>query len=92
VRILRYENTVIDIEVEASEQGFVVLNDIWHPWWFATIDGHPTRILRANVLFRAIAVDPGRHTIRFEFAPVAGALQELRNKLSAYRGSGTPTQ
>jgi hypothetical protein len=92
VSILRYENTVIDIEVEASEQGFVVLNDIWHPWWFATIDGKPTRILRANVLFRAVAVDPGRHTIRFEFAPVAGALQELRNKLSFYKGSTTPTQ
>lgn len=92
VHIQRYENTVIDIEVEASEQGFVVLNDIWHPWWFATIDGKPARILRANVLFRAVAVDPGRHTIRFEFAPVAGALQELRNKLSFYRGSGPPTQ
>lgn len=92
VRILRYENTVIDIEVEASDQGFVVLNDIWHPWWFATVDGQPVRILRANVLFRAVAVGPGRHTIRFEFAPVAGALQELRNKLSAYRGSSTPTQ
>ncbi len=92
VHIQRYENTVIDIEVEASDQGFVVLNDIWHPWWFATIDGQPTRILRANVLFRAVSVGPGRHTIRFEFAPVAGALQELRNKLIAYRGGATPTR
>jgi hypothetical protein len=90
VRILRYENTVIDIEVEASDVGFVVLNDIWHPWWFATIDGLPARIHKANVLFRAVTVGPGRHAIRFEFAPVAGALQELRAKLSAYRSSGDP--
>jgi hypothetical protein len=92
LRIARYENTIIDIEVETAFPGFVVLNDIWHPWWFANIDGRPTRILRANVLFRAVAVGPGRHTIRFEFAPIAGALQELRNKLSAYRAGGTPTQ
>jgi hypothetical protein len=93
VRIQRYENTQIDIEVETVEPGFVVLNDIWHPWWFATINGQSAAILKANVLFRAVAVAPGRHTIRFEFAPVAGALQELRAKLSAYRSNnGASTQ
>ncbi len=87
VRITRYENTVIDIEVDSAEPGFVVLNDVWHPWWFATIDGAPARVHKANVLFRAVIVGPGRHAIRFEFAPVAGALQELRSKLSLYRST-----
>jgi hypothetical protein len=90
VRISRYENTRIDIDVEVAEPGFVVLNDIWHPWWFATVDGQPAKIHKANVLFRAVVVGPGRHAIRFEFAPVAGALQELRSKLSVYRASSTP--
>jgi hypothetical protein len=92
VRIVRYENTIIDIEVETAMPGFVVLNDVWHPWWFATIDGLPARVHKANVLFRAVTVGPGRHSIRFEFAPVAGALQELRSKLSAYRGNAAPPQ
>ena len=91
VRILRYENTVIDIEVDTIEPGFVVLNDVWHPWWFASIDGAPARIHKANVLFRAVIVGPGRHAIRFEFAPVAGALQELRSKLSLYRTEAVPS-
>jgi hypothetical protein len=90
VRISRYENTRIDIDVEVAEPGFVVLNDIWHPWWFATVDGQPAKIHKANVLFRAVVVGPGRHAIRFEFAPVAGALQELRSKLSVYRAGSTP--
>jgi hypothetical protein len=90
VRIQRYENTVIDIEVEASEPGFVVLNDVWHPWWFATIDGLPAKVHKANVLFRAVIVGPGRHQIRFEFAPVTGALQELRSKLAGYRSDSPP--
>ena len=42
----------------------------------------PAKIHKANVLFRAVIVGPGRHQIRFEFAPVAGALQELRSKLA----------
>lgn len=92
VRIVRYENTVIDIEVDAAESGFVVLNDVWHPWWFATIDGSPAKVHKANVLFRAVIVGPGRHQVRFEFAPVAGALQELRSKLAGYRSDGAPVK
>jgi hypothetical protein len=92
VRILRYENTVIDIEVDTADSGFVVLNDVWHPWWFATIDGSPAKVHKANVLFRAVIVGPGRHQVRFEFAPVAGALQELRAKLAGYRSDSPPAK
>ena len=38
----------------------LVLNDVWHPWWRATIDGVETEIMRANVIFRAVAVPPGK--------------------------------
>ncbi len=62
IELKDYQNTEVQIEVDSPEAGFVVLNDIWHPWWFGTIDGKPAEILRANVLFRAIQVPAGRHT------------------------------
>ena len=61
--------------------GYVVLNDVWHPWWTATVDGKPADILTANVLFRAVEVTPGRHQVRFEFKPVEGAIAELSERI-----------
>jgi hypothetical protein len=78
VRIVRYENTDVEVEAEAPGGGFVVLNDVWHPWWRAEVDGTPAEIMKANVLFRAVAVPPGRHVVRFTFHPLAGAWEELR--------------
>ena len=45
----------------------------------------PREILKANVLFRAVAVPPGKHTVRFKFHPFAGAFAELKDMLSAAR-------
>jgi hypothetical protein len=80
-RILRYGNTEIEVEADAPGGGFLVLNDVWHPWWRASVDGQPREILKANVLFRAVVVPPGRHVVRFAFHPFAGALAELKERL-----------
>ena len=65
--------------------GFVLLNSAWHPWWRATVDGRPAEVLKANVLFRAVIVPPGKHTVRFTFHPFAGASAELKTMLSGLR-------
>ena len=73
MRIASYRNTEVILQADSPDGGWVVLNDLWHPWWFAEVDGKPAPILRANVLFRAVAVPPGGHTVRFMFRPIAGA-------------------
>jgi hypothetical protein len=79
-RIVSYRNTEIVLEADSPDGGWVVLNDPWHRWWFAEIDGRPAEMLRANVLFRAVAVPSGRHTIRFRFRPLAGAWAQLTSR------------
>ena len=39
------------------------------PGWRVTVDGEERPLLRANYLFRAVAVEPGQHTVEFRYAP-----------------------
>jgi hypothetical protein len=78
----RYTNTEVDVDVEAPSGGILLLNDVCHPWWRATVDGKPREILKADVIFRAVSVPPGRHMVRFTFHPLAGAFAEITEKLS----------
>jgi hypothetical protein len=84
-RILRYANTDIVVEADSLSGGILVLNDVWHPWWRATIDGNEAEILKANVLFRAVVVPAGRHMVRFSFHPFAGAWKEVAAKIRGRR-------
>jgi hypothetical protein len=83
-RIVDYRNTEVTVEVESDTGGFLLLTDAWHPWWRAEEDGVPAPILKADVLFRAVEVGPGRHHIRFTFHPFLGAWEELRDRLAAW--------
>jgi hypothetical protein len=77
IAISSYRNTVVKLTVESPDGGWAVLNDVWHPWWRGRIDGNPAPIVKANVIFRAIQIPPGRHTVKFEFHPLAGAWKDL---------------
>jgi len=81
-RLLRYANSEVIVAVEAPAGGIVLLNDVWQPWWRASVDGADAEILKANVIFRAVVCPPGRHVIRFSFHPFAGALAEIMGKLT----------
>jgi hypothetical protein len=84
-RIVRYRNTEVTIETDAPSAALLVLTDVWHPWWRAEIDSAPVEMLKADVLFRAVAVPAGRHLVRFTFRPFVGALAEIASKFGLRR-------
>lgn len=75
-RIVSYRNTKIVVEAQAPQGGWLVLFDIWHPWWVARVDGAPTPIARADVMFRAVPLAPGIHRVTFTFEPLRGLLRQ----------------
>jgi hypothetical protein len=82
-RLLRYANTEVVVEVEAPSGGILLLNDVWHPWWRADVDGADAEILKADVIFRAVVCPRGRHVVRFTFHPFAGAFAETVGKVTS---------
>jgi hypothetical protein len=86
-RIARYANTEVIVETEDAAPGFLLLTDVWHPWWYADVDGKPAEILKADVLFRAVALPAGRHRVRFAFHPFRGTWQQLLGRLRGRRTS-----
>ena len=74
IAITDYRNTRVTLSVESPDGGYAILNDIWHPWWRAEINAKPVEMHRANVLFRAVAVPAGRHTVTFRFTPLRSLL------------------
>ncbi|TBW33020.1 hypothetical protein EYW49_21075 [Siculibacillus lacustris] len=80
-----HHNVAVDVDVEAERAGWLVLNDVWHRWWQVEVDGRPAEMNRADVLFRAVKVEPGHHRVRFTYHPFTGAWADVRARLSARR-------
>ncbi|HKP63145.1 MAG TPA: YfhO family protein [Polyangiales bacterium] len=71
VRVVHYAAEDVAIEAELKRPGALVLLDADYPGWEATVDGEPSRIFNANYLFRAVLLEPGKHEIRFTYAPAS---------------------
>jgi len=64
------------VACETPSDGILVLADQIAKGWVALVDGRQTPILRANGLFRGVALPPGKHQVEFIYRPrsfVAGA-------------------
>jgi hypothetical protein len=70
-RIVAYEPTRVVIEAETPARGHLVLTDTFYPGWEASVDGAAQPIVRANYLFRAVALEPGAHVVTFTYAPAS---------------------
>ena len=69
VTITRFEPERVELAVQTDRAGYLVLTDSWYPGWNASVDGQSTPIQRADVLFRAVPIAPGAHTVVFEYRP-----------------------
>lgn len=64
-------NEHVRVRAALSEPGFVVLADLYHRGWQASVDGRPAPLYLANTLFRAVPVPAGEHVVDFVFDPLS---------------------
>ena len=64
-----YRNNQVQIDAQLSNPGILVLTDAFYPGWKVQVDGKEQKILRANYLFRAVALPAGNHQVEFRYEP-----------------------
>jgi hypothetical protein len=71
VSLLRYEPAEASWRVETGAAGYLVTTDAYYPGWNAYLDERPTRLLRADLAFRAVYVPAGSHVVTFRYEPAS---------------------
>ncbi len=71
VRISEYQPEHVSISVRASSDAYLLLADTWYPGWNARLDDKEVPIARGDLIFRAVRVPPGDHTIEFDYRPLS---------------------
>jgi len=71
VEFVRNDPEDLVLRVQAPARGFLFLADTHFPGWQATVDGHPSPILRANHAFRVVEVPAGESMVEFRYRPAS---------------------
>jgi hypothetical protein len=64
-RIARYEPERVEIDAETDGRSILVLSDLFHPFWRASVDGRPAEIFPVFSVLRGVRLEPGHHHVTF---------------------------
>lgn len=64
----------VQVIVEADVPSYLVVSDFYHRGWTAYVDGRSSKVLIADALYRAVAIDPGQHVVELRFEPLSHLL------------------
>src|SRR5262249_36860184 len=53
----------LKIRCHADNPGYLIVSDAYFPGWYASVNGAPTPIVRANAIMRGVAIPAGDSTI-----------------------------
>jgi hypothetical protein len=67
VRFRRPTLDSLELDIETTDAGWLVVLEASHPGWTAEVDNVPTPIVTANFLFRAVPVAAGTHLVHMRY-------------------------
>lgn len=59
----------IELHIISDEPGVLVLKEKYDDNWSVFVDGMKKNLLKANIMFRGVYLEPGEHNVIFEFTP-----------------------
>lgn len=70
VRVTEQRDGVLALQVRADADRLLVVSEIAHPGWRATVDGASAALWPADVALMALRVPKGEHEVRIEHRPL----------------------
>jgi uncharacterized membrane protein YfhO len=67
--VVRSSAGSLGLEATTSSRRFVVVSEVWHPGWSATVDGRTAKLERSDVALLGLWLEPGRHRVELRFWP-----------------------
>ena len=71
VSLISYNPGKIELKCESEKDSYLYVTDTFYPGWRAYIDGKETKILKANIAFKAVRVPKGSHIVVFKYMPLS---------------------
>ena len=69
VEVVAVHANEVHMEAHAPADSVLVFTDVHYPGWRVFVDGREAPLLRADHAFKAVALGPGAHAVRFAFLP-----------------------
>jgi hypothetical protein len=82
VRFTSFSAEHLQVTVDTSTRGILVLSELYYPGWQAWLDGQEVPIRRANTLLRAVEVPAGTHLVEMRFRPLSVYLGTILSLLT----------
>lgn len=70
VEIVNYNPNIVEIKVDSTQPGWLVLSDAYDKGWSVTVNGKEKEITRANYIQRAVYVEEGSSVVIFRYRPL----------------------
>lgn len=67
VEIVSRQANEVELRARLSRPAYLVYLDRYDPNWRATVNGREVPVWRANLLFRALYLEPGDHRVEFHY-------------------------
>lgn len=69
IQITKFNANSLMIQARNEQPGYLVVSDTFYPGWHVFVNGQEREILQANYAFRAVFLEAGDSSVRFEFRP-----------------------
>jgi hypothetical protein len=71
IEFARYDPDRIDLRVQATAAGMLVMSEVFDSGWRAHVDGNPVSIHAADGVLRALPIPAGDHRVTMRYEPTS---------------------